>query len=154
MLEDIDGSMRKVGLGLVALAGVVSIGAGFRYGFTDTFMPYHAVVAGKSWSELGPGLQTIIIGMLRIIAGGFAACGVAMLWMLIPLRRAEAWARWATLAIALAIWMPTLYVTFVLRAAAPQAQPPIGPTLAVLALVILGVGALFAASRSPRPIPD
>jgi hypothetical protein len=137
--------MRKLGLGLLLLAGVLSIGAGTRYLFTGEFMPYHAVVAGKSWSQLEPGVQTIILGMLKILGSGFASCGAALLWLLVPLRRNEVWARWAALTVAAVVWVPTQYVTFVLRDAAPQAQPPIIPTAIILLLVALGVGALFVA---------
>ena len=49
---------------LVALAGIVF---GVRYMRRDAFLPYHAAVAGKSWTELDPGVQIIILGMLKII---------------------------------------------------------------------------------------
>jgi hypothetical protein len=141
--------MRKVGLTLLLLAGILSIGAGGRYLLTGEFMPYHAVVAGKAWSQLEPGVQVIILGMLKILGGGFASCGIALLWLLVPLHRNESWARWAALTIAFAVWVPTQYVTLVLRAAAPQAQTPIVPTAVILLLVVLGVGALFVARTSP-----
>lgn len=70
----------RVGLPLVllSLAALIAILFGIRYFMAKAFMPYHATVAGKSWSELGPGLQTIILGMLRIIGGGFMTYGVAL----------------------------------------------------------------------------
>ncbi len=142
--------MRKLGLGLLLLAGVISIGAGTRYLFASEFMPYHAVVAGKTWSQLDPGVQIIILGMLKILGAGFAACGVALLWLLVPLGRNETWARWAALTVAATVWIPTQYVTFVLKAAAPLAQPPIIPTAVILLLVALGIGALVVAPSTRK----
>ncbi len=139
--------MRRIGLGLMLLAGIFSIGAGVRYMLAGEFMPYHAVVAGKSWAQLEPGIQTIVTGMLRIVGGGFAACGVALLWLLVPLSRGERWARWAALTTAMTVWIPTQYVTLMLKNAAPQAQPPIVPTVIMLGLVVMATAAMYAAKR-------
>jgi hypothetical protein len=103
---------------------------------TSEFMSYHAVVAGQGWSSLTPGLQVIITGMLRILAGGFLGCGLALAFLAMPLWRGERWAAWASLFVGLAVWMPTLTVTFMLKSAAPAAQPPTLPTIAVLALIV------------------
>jgi hypothetical protein len=142
--------MRKTGLALLLLAACASIAAGLRYLLATEFMPYHAIVTGKAWSQVDPGTQTIVLGMLKIVGGGFLSCGVALLWLFVPLRRDEAWARWAALSIAAAVWLPTQYVTFMLKSAAPVAQPPIIPTAAILVLVLAAVGALFAA-RTTSP---
>lgn len=142
--------MRKISLAILLLAVLLSVGAGGRYLFTTEFMPYHAVVAGKGWSQLEPGVQTIILGMLRIVGGGFLACGIALLWLLFPLSRGEVWSRWAALTVAGAMWVPTLYVTLMLRSAAPQAQPPIVPSSIMLVLVIVGAGTLFLIRPAPR----
>ena len=61
---------------LVALGGIVF---GVRYMRREAFLPYHAEVAGKSWEEIDPGIQVVILGMLRIIGGGFATLGVTLL---------------------------------------------------------------------------
>lgn len=143
--------MRKTGLSLLLLAGIASIAAGIRYLLATEFLPYHAIVAGKAWSQIEPGTQTIVLGMLKIVGGGFLSCGVALLWLLVPLRRDEAWARWAALSIAAAVWLPTQYVTFMLKGAAPVAQPPIVPTAVILVLVLAAVAVLFAA-RTPSSI--
>jgi hypothetical protein len=127
-------------LALVSLAGLISVFFGVRYFLAREFMPYHGVVAGKSWSELGPGLQTAILGMLRIIGGGFAAYGIALLWLLVPLSAKAVWAPWAVLTISAATLLPTLYVTIALRRYAPAARTPVVPACVVLALVLIGAG--------------
>ena len=123
---------------LLALAGAVSVLFGVRYLLARQFMPYHATVAGKPWQELEAGVRTIILGMLRIIGGALAAYGLALLWLLIPLRDGQPWAAWAALTLTAACVLPTLYVTVSLRRAAPSAATPIAPAAAVLAMAWLG----------------
>ena len=135
--------MPKIALILLLLAALLPIAFGLRYLRTKEFMPYHAVVAGKSWTELDPGVQTIVLGMLRIVGGGLLTYGVALLWLLLPLGRGESWAIWAVLTITAATIGPTLYVTIMLRKFEPKANTPIVPTLVALALVLAGVGASF-----------
>jgi hypothetical protein len=125
-------------MSLLALAALLSIVFGVRYFITREFMPYHAVVAGKPWSELGAGLRTVILGMLKIVGGGLTTYGVALLWLLLPLSRHEAWASWAALSITLTAVVPTLYVTLWLRRFAPAAPTPVAPAAIVLALAVIG----------------
>ncbi len=135
--------MLKLSLVPLLLAALVSVFFGIRYLLTREYMPYHAVVTGKAWSQLEPGVQTAIRGMLRIVGGGILAYGLALLWLLLPLNRGEPWAAWAALTISAAILVPTLYVTVMLRRFQPKAKTPIIPTAIVLALVLAGVGTSF-----------
>jgi hypothetical protein len=130
----------KLPLILLSLAALVSIFFGVRYFFTKEFMPYHAVVSGKSWSQIERGVQTAILGMLKIVGGGLVTYGLALLWLLLPLSRGESWAAWAMLTISAATLLPTLYVTLMLRRFEPKAKTPVGPTLVVLVLILAGVG--------------
>lgn len=119
-----------------------------RYLTTSEFMPYHAAVTGQAWGELSPGLQTIIVGMLRIVGGGFLACGLALAALAYPLHRGERWPPWATLLTGAALWVPTLAVTLRLQSLQPAAQPPVAPSAILLALVVLAaVAGWFASSR-------
>ena len=133
--------MPKLSLIFLLPAALLSIFFGVRYLRTKEFMPYHAVVAGKSWPELEPGVQTIILGMLKIVGGGLTTYGLALLWLLLPLNRGESWAAWAVLTITAATVLPTLYVTIMLRRYQPRAKTPVVPTLIVLALTLAGAGA-------------
>jgi uncharacterized protein YjeT (DUF2065 family) len=128
---------------LVSLAALISIFFGIRYFLAKQFMPYHAVVAGKSWSELAPGVQTIILAMLRIIGGGFVTYGLALLWLLLPLSARQPWAGWAVLTISAPTLLTTLYVTIALRRFAPSAPTPVVPASVVLALALVGGGISF-----------
>jgi hypothetical protein len=122
---------------LVALAGILF---GVRYMRRDAFLPYHAAVAGKSWPELDPGVQVVILGMLRIIGGGFATLGVTLLWLCFALHEGARWAPWAILTISALALGPMLYVAAKLRAFRPEAQTPVRPTLAMMLLIVIGVG--------------
>lgn len=107
----------------------------------------NAVVAGQAWSALSPGLQVIITGMLRILAGGFLGWGMALAFLVVPVWRAERWAPWASLLVGLAVWAPTLAVALMLKSAAPASQPPTLPAAAILLVVI----AAFIAGLHSRP---
>ena len=133
--------MPKLPLIFLLPAALLSIFFGVRYLRTKEFMPYHAVVAGKSWSELDLGVQTIILGMLKIVGGGLITYGLALLWLLLPLNRGESWAAWAALTITATAVLPTLYVTIMLRRFQPKAKTPVVPTVIALALALAGVAA-------------
>ena len=128
---------------LVSLSALVAVFFAIRYFTTKEFMPYHAVVAGKGWSELDPGVRIIILGMLRIIAGGFATYGVALLWLLVPLSARQLWAAWAVFTLTLVGVLPALYVTISLRRSAPAAQTPVVPAAVVLGLGLAGAAISF-----------
>ena len=130
-------------LGLLSLAGLISVFFGFRYFRAKEFMPYHAVVAGRPWREIEPGLQAVILGMLKIIGGGFTCYGLTLFWMLVPLGQSQHWAGWAVLTLTVAALAPALYVTVALRRVAPRARTPVAPAVVVLALALAGGGLSF-----------
>ena len=129
--------MQTVALVSLVLAALLALALGVRYLLTKTFMPYHATVLGKPWTDLEPRLQIIILGMLKVAGAGLLGYGVALLWLLLPLQRGEAWAAWAVLTVSLAVVVPILYVVVTLRRIEPSAKTPIVPTLVVLALVVV-----------------
>jgi hypothetical protein len=137
----------RIPVAIQLLAAVLCIGASLRYLTANEFMPYHAVLAGNAWSSLSVGLQTIILGMLRILGGGFLGCGIALAALSYPLSKGERWASWASLAVGCAVWIPTLLVTLMLKSAAPTAQPPTAPTVGILVLVLVS----FALSLLLKP---
>lgn len=143
--------MRRIAVGLILAAAFLSAAASLRYLFAAEFMPYHAVVAGRQWAAIEPGTQTIILGMLRILAGGFLASGLALAFLCVPLWRGERWAAWAILLVGAAVWGPTLSVTLMLKAAQPAANPPTLATLALLVLIAAGSLMAMFAKRGAAP---
>jgi hypothetical protein len=136
--------MQIVSLISLVLAAVLALAFGVRYVLTKTFMPYHAAVLDKPWAVLEPRLQIIILGMLKVAGGGLLGYGLALLWLLLPIQRGEAWAAWAALSVTLAVVGPILYVVVSLRRIEPSAKTPIVPTLIVLTLVVVGTVAALA----------
>lgn len=135
--------MQLVSLCAFGLAGLLALVFGLRYLFTREFMPYHAAVLGKPWAALEPHLQAIILGMLKVAGGGLLGFGCTLLWLLLPLQRGQAWAAWAALTISLVVATPILYVVIWLRRVSPGAKTPVIPTVAVMALAIVGTLAFF-----------
>jgi hypothetical protein len=127
-----------VSVACVGLAAVLALAFGVRYLLTKAFMPYHAAVLGKPWTDLEPRLQTIILGMLKVAGAGLLGYGLALLWLLLPLQRGEPWAAWAVLVVSLAVVGPILHVVISLRRLEPSARTPIAPALAVMVLVLAG----------------
>lgn len=135
--------MQVLGLTAFGLAALLALAFGTRYVFTREFMPYHATVLGRQWPALEPRLQFIILGMLKVAGGGLLGYGVALLWLLLPLQRGEAWAAWAALTVSLVVVAPILYVVVWLRRIEPAARTPLAPSVAVLALVAIGAALLL-----------
>jgi hypothetical protein len=113
---------------------------GLRYVVLTRYLPHHAAAVGKSWEELGRGEQVVLLAALRGAGGAFLACGVAIVFLLcVPIRRGEAWARYAILAIGLSAGAPLSHG--VLAVARETASRP--PTFALfIGLLLLLVGAL------------
>ena len=136
--------MELVSLGAFGLAGLLGLAFGVRYVVTREFMAYHEAVLGKPWSSLEPRLQAIILGMLKVAGGGLLGYGITLLWLLLPLWRGEAWAAWAALSLSLVVVAPILYVVVWLRRISPGARTPVAPTVAALALAVVGTLAFLA----------
>jgi hypothetical protein len=132
--------MLNLALAAVLLVALGAILFGVRYMRREAYLPYHAAVAGKSFSELDPGVQVVILGMLKIIGGGFATLGVALLWLCFALHEGARWAPWAIPTVSAAALGPMLHVAVKLRTFRPGAQTPVGPTLAMMTLIVIGVG--------------
>jgi hypothetical protein len=137
--------MHFVSLCAFGLAGLLALAFGVRYLVTREFMPYHATVLGQPWDALEIRLQSIILGMLKVAGGGLLGCGAAVLWLLLPLQRGEAWAVAAAVTIVFALAAPVLYVVLWLRRISPGARTPVAPTVATMVLVIVGALAFLAA---------
>jgi hypothetical protein len=131
--------MLNLALAAVLLVALGAILFGVRYMRRDAYLRYHAEVAGKSFVDLDPGVQVIILGMLRIIGGGFVTLGVALLWLCFALYKGAGWAPWAILSVSATALGPMLYVALALRAFRPEAQTPVRPALAMMVLIVAGV---------------
>ena len=93
-----------------------------------------------AFADLDPGVKIIILGMLKIIGGGFVTLGLALMWLCFALHGGAGWAPWAMLSVSAVALGPMLYVAVQLRAFRPEAQTPVRPTLAMMVLIVAGVG--------------
>lgn len=127
-----------IALGMLGVFGVL-------YLVTPEFLPYHAAALGVSWDEVAPEYQTLIIALIRAVAGGLLGSTAAGMFLLfIPFARGEAWARWGLLVAGLLVSVPLLWATLMVHTDTP-ATTPWPASLAGLVLVIAG----FAASSEP-----
>jgi ABC-type Fe3+ transport system permease subunit len=136
----------KVGFACNAFAIISSAIFGAVYLLSPQFMPYHGVMLGRSWAEIDPALQVLILAMMRVIGSAqIIGALVALTLLVIPWRRGESWARWtvflSALGVAGYIVAVGLYVT---------AHTPSGPPwqAAVVGAILVVIGFIFA------PAPD
>jgi hypothetical protein len=121
--------------GLVAL---ISILFGSIYLLKNEFMPYHREAVGRSWSELEPNFQVLIIALMRAVGGGFLATGLTIfILLLIPWRAGDTWSIYAIPAIGLCTLLGTLSATLLVKTKTPG-KPPVGLSLLALALTVIG----------------
>jgi hypothetical protein len=85
----------KIAFVLYMINGLTSIIFGFIYLLCDTIMPYHQQAIGLKWTELEPGLQVLLNGLIKVAASGFFILGITIIVILIiPFRKGERWAKW------------------------------------------------------------
>ena len=152
---------RRVALSLYAGTALVSLVMGTIYGLRDSFMPYHAVALGQSWSELDPASRVLIKALMDVAAGGWLALGALVLLLVaVPIRRGERWARFAAPGALLLFYVPTLLATLSVLRATP-ATPPWRFNLVACLCAVAGLlldapwrgGARTPAGVEPEP-PD
>lgn len=127
-------------------AALLSLGAGVVYLVRREFMPYHGVAAGLAWQHLAPGMQVLLLALLRGVGSGFMVVGLAIVLLLVyPFRAGESWALWAIPAVGLTMGVPTLAGVYVIRSRT-HARPPWGLALFTVSLILAGAGVTLAAS--------
>lgn len=129
---------RRLAAVCYVLVGVLALGAGLVYLTRPEFMPYHADAVGMSWGELKPELQTLLLALMRVAAGGFlAAAATVFVLLAIPFRRGQRWADFAIPGVSLLAAVPTLFAVILVRSRTP-AKPPLGMAALEVALILLG----------------
>jgi hypothetical protein len=131
--------MLQLAIAIILLTSLTFIAFGVRYLLAREYMPYHAQVTQRAWAEVPELLRAVILGMLKVVAAGLLALGIAVAWLTLPLSRGELWASWAILSITLVNGSITLFVTISLRRIEPTARTPIVPVVVSIALVIVAV---------------
>jgi len=128
-----------IALTCIAIPAIVEIIVGVIYFSASEVMPYHKEVLGVAWSDLQPGVRTMLVGFMNAYGSTHFAVGVALaILILIPLRRGHSWARWAILAVGLPVLSATVYLAARL-AFATGAQTPWRGSLVLLGMFLVGV---------------
>jgi hypothetical protein len=133
-----------IALACIAIPAIVEIGVGVVYFTASEVMPYHQQVLGVAWSDLQPGIRTMLVGFMNAYGSTHFVVGVALTILIaIPLRRGDWWARWAILAVGLPVLGATVYLAGRL-AFLTGARTPWRASLVLLALFLAGVGLVEA----------
>lgn len=134
----------KIAFVLYMINGLICIIFGFRYLFCDTIMPYHQQAIGMKWTELEPGLQVLLNGLIKMTASCFFILGITtFVLLIIPFRRGERWAGWFIPALAF-FWLGFgLYVPINIalktQASTPWPASIVGLVFTVIAFLLSGV---------------
>ena len=138
-------ALRSIAFYLYCLALLPGFVYGILYLNRNRFMPYHAAALGRTWDELDLRLQTLLIGLLKIVGGCMFTCstaGVILLW--IPFRVGDVWTNWTLLAIVCCAGIPAVYSTFLIHAktgaATPRAAALTVPAIGILAFLLAQLG--------------
>lgn len=151
--------MRKLAVALLIVVALGSSMSALKYLFATEFMPYHAVIIGKSWAQIEPDTQFMLLTMMKAMGAGTLAVGMALLCFAYRAAIGERWAGWAALFVGSCIWVPLLFLTMAAKAAKPQAQPPSDLVLGSLLFLLAAAVLLWFAKDKPtadraRPVPD
>lgn len=145
--------MRKLAVLLLVLAGLGAVATGVKYLSLAEFTPVHAAIAGTTWGQLGSGVQSLMLGMLKVMGAGFLGGGVALLCLAYRVGKGDRWPAWAALLISGSVWGPTLYVALSHRAANASAETPVGPAALLLAMVA-AASAIAWIVNDPRRVQE
>ena len=128
------------GCHLLALLSIAAVGV--FYLIRTEFMPYHAIAVGKTWNQVGPAFQILLLALIRAAGGAWLATALAMgIILFIPFRHGMRWAKWAIPAVGLVAELTTLYVMLSVTLNTPATPPLEG---VVLTMVLLVAGLIFS----------
>lgn len=135
-------SRNKLAFVCIAIPALVELGLGVVYFTASEVMPYHKEALGAAWSQLEPGVRTLLLTFLNGYGSAHLAVGIALTALLLfPLRQGQVWARWTILAIGFPVLGATTYLSARLAVTTGASVPWQG---AVVLLVLLVVGVALA----------
>ena len=121
------------------MLGAVDIGLGATYFSSKQFMSYHAEALDAPWQELDPGLQTLILALMKLAGGGWFALGFFTIVMAVAtLKTRSNVARLSLPAVTLISWSASFSATWGVYQATGAATPW-APSMAMIGLAILAL---------------
>ena len=128
---------KKTVLLLYGINALISVILGSVYLFKDSFMSYHQVALGISWTNLEPSLRVLIGALMDVAGAGWIAVGVATAVLILgPLRDGERWSRFLVPVLLMIFYVPTLYATLVVMAETPATPPWYGNATSCLTVLL------------------
>jgi hypothetical protein len=123
-------------------ATLIAFSFSFIYLFRKEFMPYHSDAVEHEWQEIDKKYQTLILALMRAVGGGWLACGISILFLLVfPFRSQALWALIALPLIGFSIGGTALYATLYVRNNT-KASPPVNLVIAIM--MLLGIGFILS----------
>ena len=128
---------RSIAFFLYFLCLLAPLVYGVRYLVRSRFLPYHQAALNMPWEALDFRLQTLLLGLIKVVGGGMFATAVSGFFILfLPFRAGASWANWALLAIILCSGLPAIYATSSIRRKTGARTPQLPPILTVILGVI------------------
>ena len=148
-------SRNRLAFVCIAIPALVELGLGVVYFTASEVMPYHKEALRAGWSQLEPGVRTLLLTFVNGYGSAHLAVGIALTALLLfPLRQGQVWARWTILAIGFPVLGATAYLSARLAVTTGASVPWQG---AVVLLVVFVVGVALAdpnAAAQPVDAPD
>jgi hypothetical protein len=127
--------------GLVAILGYIFA---FLYVFRQEFMPYHANAVNESWAQVDPKMQVLILALMRVSGGGWLGVSIAMTILLFKYCKTDQlWLMTSLFFIGLAIVVPTLLATLLVKNHSGSNPPWIAAAFAIFLLLVGWILALI-----------
>lgn len=134
--------MLSISFTCYAIVAAISLIFGLIYLTRTQFMPYHSLALAKSWFEVEPNTQTLILALMRVAGVGFLATGMTILVLLaIPFQAGQQWAIYTIPLISLITSLGALYATYLFKSRTPG-NPPI--KLSVVSIILIITGFVFS----------
>jgi Na+/glutamate symporter len=133
--------MQRGDIAAAAIHGIPTLGLllqGLLYLTTSRYMPYHGDAIGVAWEALSAQHRAFLLGVIKGMGAGSTAVSLALLVIIaIPLRRGEAWARWAVPLVGAAFTALIAYAAYTIDIGTP-ASTPWRQTLGLTGLYAIG----------------
>lgn len=70
---------RVIGSALYVSVGLISLSMAYKNLIARSYLPFHEKAAGWKWDEVDPGLQAVIIALMKLVGAGFLVAGLQLM---------------------------------------------------------------------------
>ena len=130
----------KVALGIYLVLGIVNIVLGAMYFSSEQFMPYHSQAVGRSWQEVDPGTQILVLALMKVAGAGWINLGfLTIILALGEFVKRSIVTRWALPTGTLIFYLGSLAATWGVYQETGASTPWL-PSLAMIGVALLAFG--------------